>query len=183
MTFSTTLRYYAEFLVLLIVMLSVLVLNVIILSVIVLNVIMLSVIAPQCNGLFTLAMITASSKAKMSMTVSKLVLSLAPWAKQQIGWFILVIVVLPKEPRQVQVQTPSLFFCLEWCCNHRQCKQTFTVDHFWGNLCSLFLLVLVYNYFHFTLQIFDTKVYKIHCCYQLCIVICLSVWCCQSVLP
>jgi hypothetical protein len=91
-------------------MLSVLVLNVIIVSVIVLNVIMLSAIAPQCYGLFTLATITASSKAKMSMTVSKLVLSLAPWATQQVGLLILVVVVLPKEPRQVQVQTLLLFF-------------------------------------------------------------------------
>ena len=35
---------------------------------------------------------------------------LAPWALHQQVGLLLFIFVLPKEPRQVQVQTPSLFF-------------------------------------------------------------------------
>ncbi len=62
------------------------------------------------KSLFTLAMITASFEAKKTVTVSELVLALVPWATQQQLGSIILLVVVPKEPRKVQVWTLPLTF-------------------------------------------------------------------------
>jgi len=67
-------------------------------------------ISCYCKGSFTQAMITALSLTKMRATDTTGRLSLAPWELQLLIGSFLSVVMMPKEPRKVNLLPQSLAF-------------------------------------------------------------------------